>query len=78
MYRNYQGPVVRQRISIQQAQEIALGRIPGRVIHVNMDMENGVLVYEIFILDSQNRLFEVEVHSRTGQILKIEEENDLD
>jgi uncharacterized membrane protein YkoI len=78
MYRNYQGPVVRQRISIQQAQEIALRRIPGRVIHVNMDMENGVLVYEIFILDSQNRLFEVEVHSRTGQILKIEEENDLD
>jgi uncharacterized membrane protein YkoI len=63
---------------LQQAQEIALRRVPGQVLHVDMDLEHGVIVYEFFILTSQNRLFEVEVHARTGRIIKIEEENDFD
>ncbi|WHY13395.1 PepSY domain-containing protein [Peribacillus frigoritolerans] len=35
----------RQRITKQQAQEIALQRVPGEVLHIDMDLENGVLVY---------------------------------
>lgn len=41
-----------------------------------MDMENGMLVYEIFIRTPRNRIFEVEVIARTGRIKKIEEEKD--
>lgn len=41
-------------------------------------MENGILVYEIFILTSQNRVYEVEINGRTSRVLKIEEENDFD
>lgn len=78
MYQNYQSPMFRQRISLQQAQEIALKRVPGQILHVDMDLEHGVLVYEIFILTSQNRIFEVEILAKTGRILKIEEENDFD
>jgi len=82
MYKNIynanQNPMYRQRISIQQAKQIALQRIPGRVLHANMDMENGTLVYEIFILTPHNRIYEVEVIARTGRIKKIEEENDFD
>ena len=33
----------RQRITMQQAKEIALQRVPGQVMHVDMDLENGVL-----------------------------------
>ncbi len=68
----------RQRITKQQAQEIALKRVPGKVQHVDMDLENGVLVYEVFILTPDNRIIEVEIHAKTGRILKIEEENDFD
>lgn len=82
MYRNgsntNQAPVFRQRISVQQAQEIALQRVPGQVLHVDMDLEHGVLVYEIFILTAENRIFEVEVIAKTGKILKVEEEDDFD
>lgn len=81
MYRNpyhSQNPVYRQRITVQQAQEIALSRVPGQVLHVDMDLEHGVLVYEFFILTPQNRLFEVEVLAKTGKILKVEEEDDFD
>ncbi|MEJ3741301.1 PepSY domain-containing protein [Bacillus tropicus] len=82
MYNNfYHGssqPAYRQRITMQQAQEIALKRIPGQILHVDMDLENGVLVYEVFILTSENRIFEVEILAKSGRILKIEEENDFD
>ncbi|WP_348620086.1 PepSY domain-containing protein [Paenibacillus polymyxa] len=72
------GPVFRQRISLQQAQEIALRNVPGQVVHVGMDLENGIFIYEIFILTPQNKIFEVEVVAKTGRIIKIEEEDDFD
>lgn len=71
-------PSYNQRISPQQAMQIAVQRVPGQIIHYSMDMENGTLVYEIFILTSQNKIYEVEVNVKTGAIRKIEEENDFD
>jgi uncharacterized membrane protein YkoI len=65
----------RQRLTEQQVQEIALKRIPGQIIHVDMDLENGVVVYEIFILTSQNRIYEVEVNANNGSIIKVEQES---
>lgn len=81
MYGNYYqvpGRVTRQRVSMQQAQEIALARVPGQIVHVDMELEHGVLVYEIFIMTSDNRLFEVEILAKSGRILKVEEEDDVD
>ncbi|MEC2074530.1 PepSY domain-containing protein [Metabacillus fastidiosus] len=77
MYEDYQTSV-RQRISKQQAQQIALQRVPGRVIHVDLDLEHGVLVYEVFILTAQNKIFEVEIIARIGRVRKIEQEDDID
>lgn len=68
----------RQRITKQQAQEITLKRVPGKILHVDMDLENGVLVYEVFILTPENRVFEVEILAKSGIIIKIDEENDFD
>lgn len=75
-YYPYHRPQVRQRITMQQAQEIALQRVPGRVLHVDMDLENGVLVYEVFIMTPQGNIFEVEVLAKNGKILKVDFEND--
>ncbi|MGG2081102.1 PepSY domain-containing protein [Lysinibacillus pakistanensis] len=65
-------------MSPQQAMQIAVQRVPGQIIHYGMDMENGTLVYEIFILTSQNKIYEVEINAKIGVIRKIEEENDSD
>ncbi|NRG44943.1 PepSY domain-containing protein [Bacillus sp. CRN 9] len=82
MYQNFpygnSVPMHRQRITKRQAQEIALQRIPGKVMHVDMDLENGVLVYEVFIMTSQGMIFEVEILAKNGKILKIDQENDND
>ncbi|MED0661195.1 MULTISPECIES: PepSY domain-containing protein [Bacillus] len=76
IYNANQYPLYRRRISLQQAKQIALKRIPGEILQAKMDMENGMLVYEIFIRTPRNRIFEVEVIARTGRIKKIEEEKD--
>ncbi len=77
-YYNNPASMNRQRITKQQAQEIALQRVPGKVLHVDLDLENGVLVYEVFILTSDNRIFEVEILAKSGRILKVDQENDFD
>ncbi len=76
VYPNNPSPLYRQRITIQQAQEIALQHVPGNVMHVDMDLENGVLVYEVFIITSQGTIYEVELLAKNGKILKIEQEDD--
>ena len=65
---------------MQQAKEIALQRVPGQVMHVDMDLENGVLVYEVFIMTPQGIIYEVEILAiaKNGKILKIDQENDND
>ncbi len=78
MFSINQMPLYSQLITPQQAQQIALQRIPGQVLHLDMEMENGTLVYEVFILTSQNRIYEVEINAKTGIIYNIEEENDFD
>lgn len=65
----------RQKLTMQQAQDIALQRIPGQVFHVDMDLEHGVFVYEFFILTSQNRVYEVEVNANNGNVIKVEQED---
>ena len=39
-------------------------------------MENGIIVYEVYVITPQNRVYQVEIHPKTGSILKIEQEND--
>lgn len=77
-YYDVPSSIGRQKISLKQAQTIALQHIPGKIIHVDVDLEHGVLVYEVFVLTGQNKVYEIEILAKSGQILKVEEENDLD
>lgn len=63
------------RISSEAAIQIALQQVPGQVIKVELDYENGILVYEIGIR-TQTGIYEVHVNATTGRVLKIEREND--
>ncbi|HHV60613.1 MAG TPA: PepSY domain-containing protein [Clostridiaceae bacterium] len=65
------------RISSEAAVQIALQQVPGQVIKVELDYDNGVLVYEIDIL-TVSGVYEVRVHAVTGQVLKVEQDFDLD
>ena len=65
----------RQRITAQQAAEIAVARVPGQIIHVDLELDNHLLKYEVYVLTDQGVVYEVEIPSKDGRILSVEMEN---
>jgi uncharacterized membrane protein YkoI len=53
---------------------IAVQRVPGDVIKVELEQEKRVLVYEIKVLTQSGRVREVEIDARTGVVLKVEDD----
>lgn len=51
---------------------IAVAEVPGDVIEVELEREDGVIVYEIKVLTARGRVREVYLDARTGSIVKIE------
>jgi uncharacterized membrane protein YkoI len=49
---------------------------PGKVIEVELDTEDNILVYELKVLSPQGQLQELDVDAKTGKVLKIEDEDD--
>ena len=50
-------------------------QVPGKVIEVELEDEDGALVYDLKVLSPQGRLQEIEVDAATGKILKIEDDD---
>ncbi|RNB87589.1 peptidase M4 [Brevibacillus nitrificans] len=69
-------PVQQPAITVEQAKTIALQQVKGRVIHVDLDRDNGVWKYEVIVLTDQNEVYEVEINANTGQVIQVEKEND--
>ena len=63
-------------ISIDQAKSIALQQVPGRIVHIDLDRDDGILKYEIIIITKQNEVYEVEINANTGKVVKVEKETD--
>ncbi|MEJ8544329.1 PepSY domain-containing protein [Brevibacillus borstelensis] len=64
-----------QLISVDQAKTIALQQVKGRVVHVELETEDGVLVYEVIVINEQNQPYEVEIDAVTGKVRKVERED---
>lgn len=50
-------------------------RYPGRIIEVELDDDDGIIVYEIELITSDGRYFGIEVDAVTGAILEFEEDD---
>jgi uncharacterized membrane protein YkoI len=61
---------MQRKISAQEAINITLERLPGKVVDVVLDTEQGILVWEIEILTPQGVKYEVYVNANTGEIVK--------
>ncbi|MCR2042681.1 PepSY domain-containing protein [Anaerosalibacter massiliensis] len=62
------------QISGSEAIEIALRHVPGEVLKVELDTENGILVYEITIRTYTGMYYEVKIDANTGEVIEIERE----
>ncbi|HHV30317.1 MAG TPA: peptidase [Clostridium sp.] len=71
----WHNPWYNRLITQQHAVQIALQRIPGQVIRVEMDTENGILVYEVNIRTAYG-VYEIKVNAANGAIVDIDFDND--
>ena len=50
-------------------------KFPGEILEVELEREDGRYVYEVKILRPHGRVQEVEVDAKTGEILKVEDDD---
>ncbi|KHD84639.1 hypothetical protein NG54_14305 [Heyndrickxia ginsengihumi] len=62
-------------ISEKQAREIALKRVKGKVIHVELEKDNGNTYYEVK-MKASNNIYKLEIDTKTGKIVEIEKVNE--
>nr|WP_298724548.1 PepSY domain-containing protein [uncultured Steroidobacter sp.] len=53
---------------------IASQQVPGDVIEVELENEQGTLIYEIKILTGNGRVREVKIDARSGAVVEIEDD----
>jgi uncharacterized membrane protein YkoI len=51
---------------------VARAKVPGEVVKIELDREDGIWVYEIKILTASGRLRELEINAKTLAIIKVE------
>jgi len=54
---------------------IVLRRFPGKLIEAELDEDDGMIVYEIRILQRNGRVLELEVDARNARILEVEDDD---
>jgi uncharacterized membrane protein YkoI len=60
------------KIALAQATAAALAQVPGTVLEVALDNEDGNLVYSVEILTSAQEIKDVKVDAGTGQVLHVD------
>lgn len=68
----YAPPEMYRRITMEEAMAVAVERVPGEIVKVELEHEKGVLVYEVDIVTAQGVKYEVIVDVNNGNVLSIE------
>ena len=64
------------KITMQQAKEIALKKVPGTIVEEDLEMEKGRLQYAFDVKDANGKVFDVEIDAKTGKVLKAVEDSE--
>ncbi|MGE0739987.1 MAG: PepSY domain-containing protein [Hyphomonadaceae bacterium] len=64
----------REALPLPRILDIARSAVPGDPIEVELEREDGRLIYEVEILARNGRVRKVEIDARTGAVLEVEDE----
>lgn len=64
------------KISLEEAQAIALKKVNGTVLEEELEKENGRLQYAFDIRDQNGKIFDVEIDAMTGAVLQAGEDDE--
>src|SRR5262245_25340819 len=62
-------------LPLERVLEKTTAEYPGRVIEIELEQEHGRYIYEFEIVDSEGRVWELEVDAATGAVLEREQED---
>ncbi|GLI53854.1 PepSY domain-containing protein [Thermodesulfovibrio yellowstonii] len=68
--------VEKATISRDDAINAALKQVPGKVLKVELENENGYLVYGVEIVKADKSIADVKVDAGNGKVLKIDNDSD--
>lgn len=79
---DYEGDHERARRALERGEirpldellQTVTSTIPGDIVDIEFENEDGVWVYEFYVIDRSGNLLEVFVDARSGDIIKIEGE----
>ncbi|MDI6865361.1 PepSY domain-containing protein [Thermodesulfovibrio yellowstonii] len=63
-------------ISMDDAVNAALKQVPGKVLKVELENENGYLVYGVEIVKADKTIADVKIDAGNGKVLKIDTDQD--
>lgn len=64
-----------QALPLARIMQIALQHAPGEIVEVELERDDGRLIYEVEVLGASGRVRKVEIDARTGAVLDIEDED---
>lgn len=60
---------------LEEIVDIVKAKVPGEMLEVELEIEDGIYVYDVKILGADGRVMEVETDAKSGKILKIEDDD---
>lgn len=70
---NAQETETQNSISMEQAKQIALKQVKGKIVSARIEKDDGMVKYEIIIHAKAGR-YEIEIDQATGKVLEVEKE----
>jgi uncharacterized membrane protein YkoI len=55
--------------------EVVKAAVPGETVEVELELDDGIYVYEVKQLNSEGRVKEIKTNAATGKIVKIEDDD---
>ena len=55
--------------------EVVKAAVPGETVEVELELDDGIYVYEVKQLNSEGQVKEIKTNAATGKILKIEDDD---
>ncbi|RDH82707.1 MAG: peptidase M4 [endosymbiont of Galathealinum brachiosum] len=62
-------------LSLENILKIIRPEFPGRILEVELESEDGQIVYEVEILSNNGIVREIYINARTGKLLSVKEED---
>ena len=62
------------QITLEQAKDVALSNVQGEVLKIQLEYENGFLVYDVEVVKPDKSIAAVKVDAGDGQVLRIDED----